>query len=54
MLWMDEVECWVFFECFVMGGEGIGFVVFGGVFGEGIDLFGECLIGVFIVIFGLF
>ncbi|MCF3990586.1 ATP-dependent DNA helicase, partial [Pseudomonas aeruginosa] len=40
-------------ERFVAGGEGIGFAVLGGAFGEGIDLPGERLIGAFIATLGL-
>ncbi|MDU0789113.1 ATP-dependent DNA helicase [Pseudomonas aeruginosa] len=50
---MDEVGRRVFLERFVAGGEGIGFAVLGGAFGEGIDLPGERLIGAFIATLGL-
>lgn len=48
-----EAERRVFLERFVAGGEGIGFAVLGGAFGEGIDLPGERLIGAFIATLGL-
>ncbi|KFF34809.1 ATP-dependent DNA helicase [Pseudomonas aeruginosa VRFPA01] len=50
---MDEEERRAFLERFVAGGEGIGFAVLGGAFGEGIDLPGERLIGAFIATLGL-
>ncbi|MHA5541882.1 helicase C-terminal domain-containing protein, partial [Pseudomonas aeruginosa] len=50
---MDEAERRAFLERFVAGGEGIGFAVLGGAFGEGIDLPGERLIGAFIATLGL-
>ena len=45
----------VIVDCFVFaaGGRGVGFAVLGGVFGEGIDLPGDRLIGAFIATLGL-
>jgi DNA excision repair protein ERCC-2 len=42
-----------FIARFVDGGQGIGFAVLGGAFGEGIDLPGERLVGAFIATLGL-
>ncbi|MGM0703197.1 MAG: ATP-dependent DNA helicase [Pseudomonadota bacterium] len=42
-----------FLTRFRFGGEGIGFAVLGGAFGEGIDLPGERLVGAFIATLGL-
>lgn len=42
-----------FLERFTPGGNGIGFAVLGGAFGEGIDLPGDRLIGAFIATLGL-
>jgi Rad3-related DNA helicase len=50
---MDETERQQFLERFEPGGRGIGFAVLGGVFGEGIDLPGDRLIGAFIATLGL-
>ena len=50
---MDEAERLQFLERFQAGGQGIGFAVLGGAFGEGIDLPGERLIGAFIATLGL-
>lgn len=38
---------------YVVGGRGIGFAVLGGMFGEGVDLPGERLIGAFVATLGL-
>lgn len=50
---MDEAARRTFLERFVEGGRGIGLAVLGGVFGEGIDLPGERLIGAFVATLGL-
>ncbi|WP_028630241.1 ATP-dependent DNA helicase [Metapseudomonas resinovorans] len=50
---MDEAERHAFMQRFEVGGQGIGFAVLGGAFGEGIDLPGERLIGAFIATLGL-
>ena len=50
---MDEPARDAFLRRFAVGGHGIGFAVLGGVFGEGIDLPGERLIGAFIATLGL-
>ncbi|SHF34135.1 Rad3-related DNA helicase [Modicisalibacter ilicicola DSM 19980] len=50
---MDEPSRQGFLAGFREGGQGIGFAVLGGVFGEGIDLPGERLIGAFIATLGL-
>ncbi|MEX6504172.1 helicase C-terminal domain-containing protein [Pseudomonas zhanjiangensis] len=50
---MDESQRQGFLERFRSGGQGIGFAVLGGAFGEGIDLPGERLIGAFIATLGL-
>lgn len=50
---MDEAERQYFLDRFQAGGQGIGFAVLGGAFGEGIDLPGERLIGAFIATLGL-
>ncbi|WP_163558484.1 ATP-dependent DNA helicase [Halomonas sp. NO4] len=50
---MGEGEREAFLGCFRPGGEGIGFAVLGGAFGEGIDLPGERLVGAFIATLGL-
>jgi len=42
-----------FLEQFTVDGRGLGFAVLGGVFGEGIDLVGARLVGVFIATLGL-
>jgi DNA excision repair protein ERCC-2 len=50
---MAEAERTAFLESFVDGGQGIGFVVLGGVFSEGVDLPGDRLIGAFIATLGM-
>jgi Rad3-related DNA helicase len=50
---MAEAERAAFLERFVPGGCGLGFAVLGGLFGEGIDLPGERLVGAFIATLGL-
>ncbi|MEN0106112.1 MAG: ATP-dependent DNA helicase [Pseudomonas sp.] len=50
---MDEAERQHFLERFHEHGQGIGFAVLGGAFGEGIDLPGNRLIGAFIATLGL-
>jgi Rad3-related DNA helicase len=50
---MTEAERQAFVERFEAGGQGVGFAVLGGVFGEGIDLAGSRLIGAFIATLGL-
>nr|WP_298379042.1 ATP-dependent DNA helicase [uncultured Halomonas sp.] len=50
---MDEPARQAFLARFEENGQGIGFAVLGGVFGEGIDLPGERLIGAFIATLGL-
>ncbi|MGP0173968.1 ATP-dependent DNA helicase [Pseudomonas sp. NCHU5208] len=50
---MDEAARQGFIERFQIGGRGIGFAVLGGVFGEGVDLPGERLIGAFVTTLGL-
>lgn len=50
---MDEAARDAFLARFRAGGEGIGFAVLGGSFGEGIDLPGDRLIGAFIATLGL-
>lgn len=50
---MSEPERTAFIGRFVDDGEGIGFAVLGGAFGEGIDLPGRRLIGAFIATLGL-
>lgn len=50
---MDEAQRQGFIERFQVGGRGIGFAVLGGVFGEGVDLPGERLIGAFVATLGL-
>ncbi len=50
---MGERERDAFLARFASGGRGIGFAVLGGVFGEGIDLPGDRLIGAFIATLGL-
>ncbi|MFC0336087.1 ATP-dependent DNA helicase [Kushneria avicenniae] len=50
---MSESERDAFLARFTQGGKGIGFAVLGGIFGEGIDLPGERLIGAFIATLGL-
>ncbi|HEF4759891.1 TPA: ATP-dependent DNA helicase [Pseudomonas putida] len=50
---MAEEQRQQFLDQFTEGGEGIGFAVLGGAFGEGIDLPGARLIGAFIATLGL-
>ena len=50
---MDEAGRQTFLARFTEGGQGIGFAVLGGLFGEGIDLPGKQLIGAFIATLGL-
>jgi DNA excision repair protein ERCC-2 len=50
---MSEPEREGFLSRFVLDGQGIGFAVLGGAFGEGIDLPGTRLIGAFIATLGL-
>ena len=50
---MDEPARAAFISRFVPGGQGVGFAVLGGVFGEGVDLPGTRLIGAFILTLGL-
>ncbi|MDH1264758.1 ATP-dependent DNA helicase [Pseudomonas sp. GD03944] len=50
---MDEAQRQGFLDRFSSGGQGIGFAVLGGAFGEGIDLPGDRLIGAFIATLGL-
>jgi DNA excision repair protein ERCC-2 len=50
---MDEAARDAFLARFRPDGQGIGFAVLGGAFGEGIDLVGDKLIGAFIATLGL-
>ncbi|MCC2972453.1 ATP-dependent DNA helicase [Massilia sp. IC2-476] len=50
---MSEAERTAFLDRFTPGGQGVGFAVLGGSFGEGIDLPGERLIGAFVATLGL-
>ncbi|MFF7708929.1 helicase C-terminal domain-containing protein [Pseudomonas sp. NPDC007930] len=50
---MNEAERDAFIARFEPGGQGIGFAVLGGAFGEGIDLPGARLIGAFVATLGL-
>jgi DNA excision repair protein ERCC-2 len=50
---MREAERDAFVARFRAGGEGLGFAVLGGAFGEGIDLPGDRLVGAFIASLGL-
>ncbi len=50
---MDESERDAFLARFTPEGQGIGFAVLGGVFGEGIDLPGDRLVGAFVATLGL-
>lgn len=50
---MDEAQRTAFLSRFAADGQGIGFAVLGGAFGEGIDLPGSRLIGAFIATLGL-
>ena len=50
---MAEVERQAFLHQFDVAGQGIGFAVLGGAFGEGVDLPGRRLIGAFVATLGL-
>jgi DNA excision repair protein ERCC-2 len=50
---MNELERSAFLARFTLEGQGIGFAVLGGAFGEGIDLPGARLIGAFVATLGL-
>ena len=50
---MREAQREAFVERFRPGGEGVGFAVLGGAFGEGVDLPGDRLIGAFVASLGL-
>ncbi|WP_299538617.1 ATP-dependent DNA helicase [uncultured Herbaspirillum sp.] len=50
---MSETDRDAFLARFERGGQGIGFAVLGGSFGEGVDLPGERLIGAFVATLGL-
>ncbi|BBH46449.1 helicase C-terminal domain-containing protein [Pseudomonas sp. KU43P] len=50
---MDETARQAFLERFVADGQGVGFAVLGGAFGEGVDLPGTRLIGAFVATLGL-
>ncbi len=50
---MDEGRRSEFIARFVPGGQGVGFAVLGGSFGEGIDLRGDRLVGAFVATLGL-
>jgi len=50
---MDSNERTAFLERFQPKGRGIGFAVLGGIFGEGVDLPGDRLVGAFIATLGL-
>ena len=50
---MPEIDRAAFVARFRPGGQGVGFAVLGGAFGEGIDLPGDRLIGAFIASLGL-
>jgi DNA excision repair protein ERCC-2 len=50
---MDDTARETFLKRFEAGGEGVGFAVLGGIFGEGIDLPGDRLIGAFVTTLGL-
>lgn len=50
---MGERDRQDFLARFVEGGQGIGFAVLGGAFGEGVDLAGTRLVGAFIATLGL-
>ncbi|WCM48786.1 ATP-dependent DNA helicase [Pseudomonas sp. WJP1] len=50
---MAEAQRQAFLERFTADGQGVGFAVLGGAFGEGIDLPGARLIGAFIATLGL-
>ena len=50
---MDTAARSQFLDRFALGSQGIGFAVMGGIFGEGIDLPGNRLIGAFVATLGL-
>ncbi|MDZ3992391.1 ATP-dependent DNA helicase [Pseudomonas sp. Teo4] len=50
---MDEQARQAFLERFVADGQGVGFAVLGGAFGEGVDLPGTRLVGAFVATLGL-
>ncbi|PAV93376.1 hypothetical protein WR25_26039 [Diploscapter pachys] len=50
---MDEASREAFLARFVEHGQGVGFAVLGGAFGEGVDLPGTRLIGAFVATLGL-
>ncbi|CAM3529390.1 DNA helicase [Bordetella sputigena] len=50
---MDAAGREAFLDRFAPGGAGLGFAVLGGMFGEGVDLPGDRLIGAFIVTLGM-
>ncbi|OHZ03858.1 ATP-dependent DNA helicase [Salinicola sp. MIT1003] len=50
---MDDDARETFLSRFEANGEGVGFAVLGGIFGEGIDLPGDRLIGAFVATLGL-
>ena len=50
---MGQAEREAFLARFRAGGQGIGFAVLGGIFGEGVDLPGDRLVGAFIATLGL-
>lgn len=50
---MDEASRQAWLQRFDANGQGVGFAVLGGVFGEGVDLPGRRLIGAFIATLGL-
>ncbi|MGJ7547983.1 ATP-dependent DNA helicase [Pseudomonas alloputida] len=50
---MDESARQAFLDRFVADGQGVGFAVLGGAFGEGVDLPGTRLIGAFVATLGL-
>lgn len=50
---MDEAARQAFLGRFVADGQGVGFAVLGGAFGEGVDLPGTRLIGAFVATLGL-
>lgn len=50
---MSEADRQAFIDRFAVGGQGVGFAVLGGAFGEGVDLPGERLIGAFVATLGL-
>ena len=50
---MGEADRRAFIEHFTPGGQGVGFAVLGGAFGEGIDLPGDRLVGAFVATLGL-